>query len=138
MRRLGTTKSAGASSTESAPYSAPLMRFNDSVTAVWTPETGPEGVMASGAGQKCALRHPGNGMPSHDEGSAKVGVPGRRPSRTPQDALVQPKSGKLWDVAAGRVAWPSICPAQICSSAWCSSARLLPATNGRAHDDVES
>ena len=44
----------------------------------------------------------------------------------------------LWVVAAGRVAWPSVCPAQVCFSARCSFARLLPVTYGRAHIDVGS
>ena len=40
----------------------------------------------------------------------------------------------LWDAAAVRVVWASICAGPIRSSACCSSAGLLPATKGRAHD----
>ena len=83
----------GARGTEGAPCSVLHMRVGGRKPSVGLPITWLEGLMVSGARQKCALIILGNGPLSLKGGSAEVGVLGRRPAGAPRGTKMEPAAG---------------------------------------------
>ena len=137
-RRLGHRTPAGTRCTAGAPCPAPRVRAGSSETSARMPATWPEGRMASEARHKRASAHPGNGTPAPKRGSAKVGVPGRRPSGAPRCAIVEPAAGCDGVQRLCAPLGPRFVSGRSAPPPLCSSAGLLKAMNGRARDDLGS